>query len=238
MPQMKGTNIVNFSTNLLENDSLCKAIPVFFTSFGFHGSIPFIIKYLDCDEKQVKQAFLWGSLLSLVVYFLWIFSATSVLPQYGDVSFENVRNQQNNLSAFTMALTNLTGQGSLSLVITMFSWLAIITSFLGVGVGLYDYFLEKFKLDSKFWLNKTKVGFITFVPPIIVAVINKDIFIKALAFAAISLSILAVILPSLIALKISNENKVNKKVTFSKPFVILALLMGIFIILSEIFFIL
>ena len=226
MPQMKGTNIVN--VDLIKDSNLCNAIPVFFTSFGFHGSIPFIMKYLDCDERQIKKAFLLGSLLGLIIYGLWIFSSVSVLPQYGDISFESVKNGQNNLGAFITALSTLTGNKSLSLVMTVFSWLAIITSFLGVGIGLYDYFLEKLQLDGKPWFNKIKVGIITFAPPVAITIINKDIFVKALAFAAISLSILAVVLPSLIALKINN-------VVNSKAIVILTLLMGIVVIASEIF---
>jgi tyrosine-specific transport protein len=228
MPEIKSENIFNLSANVFGGDDVYKVVPIFFTSFGFHGSIPFIIKYLDQDEVQVKKAFLYGSLLSLGVYLLWIFFTVAVLPQQGDVSFLSVKNGENNLGDFIMALTNLTGQGSLSLIATMFSWLAIITSFLGVGVGLYDYFLEKLKLDNKLLINKIKAGVITFAPPIVLVIVNKDIFAKALAFAAISLSILAVVLPSLVALKI-NKNKTM----FFKPFVLTAFLIGLLIIIFE-----
>ena len=228
IPQMKCMNIAMANTNLFKSTSLYKAVPVFFTSFGFHGSIPFIMKYLNCNEQETKKAFLWGSLLSLIIYALWILSTVLVLPQYGDLSFESVRNGGNDLGAFITVLSTLIGRRSFSLMVTLFSWLAIITSFLGVGIGLYDYFLEKFKLDGKFWYNKIKAGMITFIPPIAIAIINKNIFVKALAFAAISLSILAIILPSLIALKI------NKTVNLKVP-VIVALLMGMVIIIFEIF---
>ena len=241
IPQMKGINIANFGTGLLENRNLCKAVPVFFTSFGFHGSIPFILKYLDYEVKQAEKAFLWGSLLSLIIYFLWIFSAISVLPQYGDVSFESLRNGGNNLGAFITTLTSLTGMKSLSLVMTMFSWLAIVTSFLGVGIGLYDYFLEKLKLNGKLWFNKVKVGFVTFIPPIAVTIINKNVFVTALAFAAISLSILAVVFPSLISLRINNKDKIdnkennkNTKILSPRILAILTLLIGVLIIIFEI----
>ena len=104
IPQMKGINIANFGMGLLENRNLCKAVPVFFTSFGFHGSIPFVLKYLDYEVKQAEKAFLWGSLLSLIIYFLWIFSAISVLPQYGDVSFESLRNGETILVLLSLLL--------------------------------------------------------------------------------------------------------------------------------------
>ena len=234
MPEIKGDNIFNFDIGLLESDNIYKVIPIFFTSFGFHGSIPFVIKYLDRDEGRVKKAFLWGSLLSLGVYLVWIFFTIAVLPQQGGVSFASVRNGENNLGGFIVALTDLTGQGSLSIVATIFSWLAIVTSFLGVGVGLYDYFLEKLKLDGAIVINKIKAGLITFAPPVVVVIVNKDIFAKALAFAAISLSILAVVLPSLMALKISGGSGkgVDASISF-RPLVVIALLVGLFIMALE-----
>ena len=123
----------------------------------------------------------------------------------------------------------------------MFSWLAIVTSFLGVGIGLYDYFLEKLKLNGKLWFNKVKVGFVTFIPPIAVTIINKNVFVTALAFAAISLSILAVVFPSLISLRINNKDKIdnkgnnkNTKILSSRILAILTLLIGVFIIIFEI----
>ena len=41
------SNLKNFNGYLSQNNNLFKAIPVFFTSFGFHGSIPSIMKYLN-----------------------------------------------------------------------------------------------------------------------------------------------------------------------------------------------
>ena len=43
-------NLKNFDEYSLQSNNLLKAIPVFFTSFGFHGSIPFIMKYLDNND--------------------------------------------------------------------------------------------------------------------------------------------------------------------------------------------
>jgi hypothetical protein len=42
---------------------------------------------------------------------------------------------------------------------------------------------------------------------LVVAVLGKNIFVNALAFAAISLSMLAIIFPALIALKLRLNNK-------------------------------
>jgi tyrosine-specific transport protein len=235
MPHIDNNNINYFNNNFIEKSNLYLAIPVFFTSFGFHGSIPFIIKYLDCDKEQVKKAFFRGSLMSLVMYFLWVLFTISTLPQHGDISFDSVGGDSN-IADFITALTNVTNQSSLSIAATLFSCFAIITSFLGVGVGLYDYFLEKLSLDGKLWINKIKAGAISFAPPMVVAVTNQGIFVKALAFAAISLSMIAVVLPSLIALQISTKHRNNNAVvskSFFTPCIVLALIMGLVIIVLE-----
>ena len=217
-------NLKSFDEYSLRSSNLLKAIPVFFTSFGFHGSIPFIMKYLDNNEKDIKKAFLWGSFLSLIIYCLWIFFTSSVLPKYGLISFDTVNNSDNQLHTFIKMLAERVGQNKLHVIVSVFSWLAITTSFLGVGVGLYDYILEKFKFERKLFKDQLKAILITFCPPLLVAVLGKNIFVNALAFAAISLSMLAIIFPALIALKLRLNNK---------SAVITSIILGILIIAIE-----
>ena len=51
------------------------SIPVIFTSFGFHIVVPSLVRYLNGNTKQLKIAFIGGSLLPLLVYIIWqIFS--------------------------------------------------------------------------------------------------------------------------------------------------------------------
>ena len=218
------SNLKNFNGYLSQNNNLFKAIPVFFTSFGFHGSIPSIMKYLNNNEKDIKKAFLWGSFLSLIIYCLWIFFTSAVLPKHGLISFDTVNNSDNKLHEFIKMLAERTEQDKLHVIISVFSWMAIITSFLGVGVGLYDYILEKFKFKREVFKDQLKGIFITFFPPLLIVILGKNIFVKALAFAAISLSMLAIIFPAFIALKLGQKNKIA---------IIMSLILGVLIITIE-----
>ena len=217
-------NLKSFDEYSLQNNNLLKAIPVFFTSFGFNGSIPFIMKYLNNNEKDIKKAFLLGSFLSLIIYCLWIFFTSAVLPKYGLISFDAINNSDNKLHTFIKMLAEKAGQNKLHIIVSVFSWLAITTSFLGVGVVLYDYILEKFKFERKLFKDQLKAILITFCPPLLVGVLGKNIFVNALAFAAISLSMLAIIFPALIALKLGRGNKVA---------VMTSIMLGILIIAIE-----
>ena len=51
------TKNLSFS-NSLDISALFIAIPVFFTSYGFHGSIPSLVTYLKNNQTQLKKSFL------------------------------------------------------------------------------------------------------------------------------------------------------------------------------------
>ena len=70
-------------------------------------------------------------------------------------------------------LAERTEQDKLHVIISVFSWMAIITSFLGVGVGLYDYILEKFKFKREVFKDQLKGIFITFFPPLLIVILGK-----------------------------------------------------------------
>jgi len=220
-------NLKTFAKSYTSSSLLLEAIPLFFTSFGFHGSIPFISKYLSCDYKLVKKSFFYGSTISLLVYMLWIIACLGVLPSTGINSFESINNNQNKLCNFISLLTKVTENKFLYDIVSIFNWLAIVTSFLGVGVGLYDYVFCKLKFFRNGILeNRILAVIITFIPPIILSIFYINIFMSALAFAAISLSLIAALMPALISFKIGNRNR----------FVVTMVFLGsVVIIFTEIF---
>lgn len=55
----------------IQQGLIVAAIPVIFTSFGFHGSIPAIVNYLDGDTPALRKAILIGSAIPLVIYIFW-----------------------------------------------------------------------------------------------------------------------------------------------------------------------
>ena len=53
----------------IEQGLILSAIPVVFTSFGFHGSIPSIVKYVGIDIKSLRKIMILGATLPLAIYF-------------------------------------------------------------------------------------------------------------------------------------------------------------------------
>ncbi len=170
-----------------------EAIPVFFTSFGFHGSLPSLIGYLHGNKKNFYLTIIIGSLLPLVLYILWQTVSLGVLGSTFKASGD--------VGLFISQLTQSTGRPYFSILADTFAFLAIATSFLGVALGLFDYISEWFVKEvgcKKTVGEKLKVARITFSIPLIFSLFYPTGFVFALGFAAISLSLLAVILPSMI----------------------------------------
>ncbi|HFE6227043.1 amino acid permease, partial [Klebsiella pneumoniae] len=54
---------VNLLTLPVEQGLALSAIPVIFTSFGFHGSVPSIVSYLGGDIRKLRRVFIIGSFI-------------------------------------------------------------------------------------------------------------------------------------------------------------------------------
>ncbi len=163
------------------------AIPVIFTSFGFHGSIPAIVNYLDGNTRSLKKAIIFGSSIPLAVYIIWQVVTLGVISQ--SQLLEN-----SGLSALVSSLTQVVHHTNLGQAVGIFADLALLTSFLGVSLGLFEYLGDVLK-SKKGSSNRTVSALITFLPPLVFALYYPKGFIVALGYAAIALAVLAIFLP-------------------------------------------
>ncbi len=171
------------------------------TSFGYHVIIPTLVTYLDRDIKSVKKCLFYGSLIPLLIYFLWEMSILGVVPVSG----------HNGLAeAFTldMPLAKLlrihTGHDFIATLARGFSIFAIVTSFLGVAQGLFDFLKDGIGAGQSH--KKRMIAFLlTFVPPIIFIIGFESGFIALLEYAGALVSIILGIIPILIVWRLRKE---------------------------------
>ncbi len=185
-------------------------IPLFFTSFGFHGSIPSILKYVGHEKKQIKQIFTFGVLIPYCLYSFWIYVTIGSLPLEGQYSLQTIQNSSDSLRTLFDNISGITGSKIISYIAAGFSF-CMITSLLGVTLGLVDFFIEIFNYDQS-KLSRFKAILWTFLPPIFILLMKSKVFISALSFAAIALSILAIIIPCSIAWHLINQRKKTDKI--------------------------
>ncbi|MGO3300870.1 MAG: aromatic amino acid transport family protein, partial [Pseudoalteromonas sp.] len=183
-PYVQSQNLLEMP---IEQGLILSAIPVVFTSFGFHGSIPSIVKYVGIDIKTLRKVMFAGAALPLIIYIFWQLIIQGIMSQA-------VLLKSTNLPGFVSSMSSIANNSAIATAVNLFADLALATSFLGVSLGLFDFFADALKKGdgSK---DRIKTALITFIPPLGFALFYPQGFIVALGYAAIALVILAIFLP-------------------------------------------
>lgn len=200
--------IENLLSMPMEKALVFSSIPVIFTSFGFHIVVPSLVKYLDGNLKDLKKAFIYGSLLPLVVYIIW---QSSILGSIEPQTFYNIIQENKGLEGMIKAVSTVSQSNWFQIPINVFTAAAILTSFLGVALALFDYIRDLSKKKS-FSKRPFIIYLITFIPPLLFALYYPKGFVIALSYAAISVVITSLFIPILMYIKVKQERK--EKITF------------------------
>jgi tyrosine-specific transport protein len=168
------------------------------TSFGFHIIIPSLATYMHRDVKQLKKTIIIGSCLPLFIYIIWEWLTLGVIPLDGEYGIINGYEQDANGAHL---LTGLLGNTWLSMVLRLFAFFAIMTSFLGVSLSLRDFLADGFKI-KKAGFGRMKLFLLTFMPALFFMWINPRAFLGALEYAgAFGVMILLGFLPAMMVWK-------------------------------------
>ena len=169
------------------------AVPAVVVSFGFHTCVPSIVKYLNHDANSIRKALLAGSLMALGLYIFWQLSILGNLPRK---SFVPIIQAGGNIADLVGALDQIGLNIGATWALTLFSHLAIASSFLGVALGLYGFIADLMGWTDQ-WPDRLKTAVITFVPPTLFGMAFPDGFISAISFASIGVTIFCLITPAL-----------------------------------------
>ncbi|CAG9422518.1 tryptophan permease [Providencia alcalifaciens] len=171
------------------------ALPYLLTSFGYHGNVPGLVKYYNKDSRSVMLSLVYGAGITVTIYILWQYAIQGNIPRS---SFIAIRENGNNIGALLNQM-NISAQSSfISQFLTLFSYMALASSFLGVSLGLFDFIADFFKLNDSHQ-GRFKSVIITFLPPTILGLAFPDGFIYAIGFAGLAATIWAVIVPAMMA---------------------------------------
>ncbi|MFM2587455.1 aromatic amino acid transporter [Vibrio sp. TBV020] len=171
-------------------------LPVALTSFGYHHSVSSMRAYYG-EERRAKYAILGGTMIALGLYFLWLVSIFGNLPRE---SFGDVIEQGGNVDALLMALGSVIESQNVERAINAFSMAAILSSFIGVGLGVFDFLADffRFENDKK---GRTKTWLVTFVPPLAFSLLFPFGFVIAIGYAGAAATVWACIIPALLVMK-------------------------------------
>ncbi|RRN03753.1 amino acid permease [Bibersteinia trehalosi] len=216
----------NLGAMPLHHFLIISASPVFFTSFGFHVAIPSINKYLDGDVRRLRFAIIAGTAIPLVAYILWQMATHGVFSQ---MQFVEIIRKDPTLNGLVEATFQATGSSFISGSVRIFSALALITSFLGVSLSLFDCLDDLLKrVNVK--ANRIVLGLLTFVPVLAFALFYRD-FLAVLSYAGQMFTFYGLVLPvAMVWVARKRYPDMPYRVAGGSIALILALVLGLIII--------
>lgn len=227
----------NVDHNLLKHSewtNIVFPLSLVVTSFGFHVIIPTLTTYMHRHVSHLKMSFVIGSLVPLMVYIIWDTLALGIIPIHGeDGIISGYKADANGVQL----LTNILASPTISVIAQAFSFFAIVTSFLGVTMGLTDFLADGLGIKKKSVKGRVILYVLTFVPPFIFIITYPRAFLTALEYAgAFGVVILLGILPALMTWsgRYYKRFPATYRTPGGKPALIAVIVISLFIIVTEI----
>lgn len=170
------------------------AVSTYLTSFCFHASVPSMVKYMGNDGRTINACLRYGTILALACYFSWLVAADGVIPRQ---EYKAVIAAGGNVGNLLAAAGSNLGDNFIKRFLDAFSLLAVATSFLGAGLGLFDYMADLCDFDDS-RLGRTKTMLVTLAPPMACGLIWPDGFLPAIGWAGLGAAIWSVIVPAML----------------------------------------
>ncbi len=199
-------------------------IPILVTAFHFHNIIPAVCETLKWNQKVINRTMLIGMTLGFLMNATWLLVGIGVLP-LDNSPIGLVNAFEKNLPA-TIPLAQAIHSQTFLLLAMFFALVAITTAYLANGLGLIG-FMDDLTSHHLGRTSPTLSRVLAFGPPLVIALVYPDIFLKAIDFAGgFGIVTLFGILPSIIAIR-KARTKTQKLLG-----VAMLLLFGIFFVLE------
>lgn len=196
---MAGTHVEAKNLQHVNWPLFIAGIPILVTAFHFHNIIPAVCESLKWNQRIINRTMLLGMTLGFVMNATWLLVGIGVLPlDSSPIGLVNAF--QKNLPA-TVPLADAIGSKLFLVFAMFFALIAITTAYLANGMGLIGFMDD---LTSQY-LGRTNAALsrlLAFGPPLVIALVYPDVFLKAIDFAGgFGIVTLFGILPSIIAIR-------------------------------------
>ncbi|MGB2110053.1 MAG: aromatic amino acid transporter [Marinobacter vinifirmus] len=203
-------------------------LPVALTSFGYHHSVASLRAYYG-EERKAQKAILGGTSIALLFYIAWLVSIFGNLPR---ADFGPVVARGGDVDVLLAALGFAIDSERVANTISAFSAAAILSSFVGVGLGTFDFMADLFGFEND-RKGRTKTWAITFIPPLLLSLMAPFGFVLAIGYAGAAAAVWACIIPALLAWKSRTlqGGKTGFMAPGGKAAIVLVLLFGVVTVL-------
>lgn len=171
------------------------AIPILFTSYGFQVIFHTLTNFCNQDTALLKRAVFWGSLIPAFVYITWTVGTLSVLYYHRPEAYDQLIQGHLDVGTFIQILAQTATWSIVQVLASLITLLAILKSSLGVGLGLLETWQSYFKDKLSRGSLQSVALMLTIVPPLLISLWVPQLFLKALSFAGLSLTMIAIFIP-------------------------------------------
>ncbi|MCH9625345.1 MAG: Tyrosine-specific transport protein [Chlamydiales bacterium] len=152
------------------------AVPLLLTIFSFQTIIPSLTIYLKQDAKALRRSIIFGSTTALAVYVIWEWLVLGTVLLDGDYGLAKALEMGKPVSEF---LGVAVGNKWLGGVADFFAFFALVTSFLGIALGLFDFLADGLKIKRS-RLGNISLGLLIAIPTLFFAIRMENAFLTAL----------------------------------------------------------
>lgn len=172
------------------------SLMVLVTSFGFASIVPSLREYFHDDVHSLRKVILLGSLIPLSCYILWMAVIMGVVQRDGAGGLISLMTNEHAISGLTNSLSTAVNNQWITGFFNFFTSICMVTAFLGVSIGLFDFLADGLSLKKKGLQGKSTLA-LTFTPPLAVVLFNPGIYLHAFRYAGLCCVVLLLLLPAL-----------------------------------------
>lgn len=156
--------------------SLGRAFPLLLATFSYQMIIPTLTPYLRRDPKSLRFAILLGTTIPFCAYAIWQWIVLGSVPLEGSGGLQEafIKGQ-----AATEALYAIVSNSYFITLAESFAFFALVTSYLGIALGLFDFLRDGLKLQQQI-SHKLSIGALVVLPVIFFATAFPNAFVLAL----------------------------------------------------------
>lgn len=152
------------------------AVPLLLTAFSFQTMVPSLTPYLKRNIKALRWAVVGGTALAFLIYAIWQGLILGIVPVEGPNGLAEALLRGEPATQF---LREHVEGNWVCIVAEYFAFFAIVTSFLGIALGLFDFLADGLHIQKK-GMGSIILALLIIVPTIIFATQFERVFLVAL----------------------------------------------------------
>ncbi len=143
------------------------SIPLLLAAFSYQMIVPSVCSYLNYEVKPLKKAILVGTLVPFIVYAIWLLLIHGLIPFEGAGGLQEAFLKG---SGTTDPLKKHFSGLFLKIMADGFAFSALVTSYLSLSLGLFDFIRDAFR-DVKIEIQKNTITLLSILPALALAIL-------------------------------------------------------------------